>query len=414
MRAEIISIGDELTSGQRLDTNSAWLSQRLGELGVPVVAHATVADDLETNVTVFRQAIERAELVIATGGLGPTADDLTREVLARLAGTPLELDPPSLEHIRSLFERRKRSMPERNVVQAMFPRGSRVLFNPEGTAPGIALDVRNAAGRTSAVFALPGVPAEMKPMWHDRVVPELQARGVTGRVIRHKRVKCFGVGESALEQMLPDLIRRGREPSVGITVHEGTITLRITAQAETSAACHAAMDDTLQTIHDCLGLLVFGYEDDELEHAVARLLIERGETLATCETDTGGLLSNWLGSLTTGRTQIAGSMVLRAPCDVPARIVPGENMAMAGPSAEAACALAAGVRQAWNVDYGLALASFPASAGDVSPTGEVFGAIATSTGVESFSSSLGSHSAIVRPLAAKQALNRLRLALLRR
>src|SRR4051794_7890275 len=141
MRAEIISIGDELTSGQRLDTNSQWLSTRLGELGVKVMYHTTVADDLEANVQVFRQAVERAELVIATGGLGPTADDLTRDAIAAAAGVDLVFDADSFSHIESLFSRRKRPMPERNRVQAMFPRGSRAIANREGTAPGIDIEI---------------------------------------------------------------------------------------------------------------------------------------------------------------------------------------------------------------------------------------------------------------------------------
>ncbi|HVX60382.1 MAG TPA: competence/damage-inducible protein A, partial [Pirellulales bacterium] len=155
MIAEVISIGDELTSGQRLDTNSQWLSQRLGEIGIPVMYHTTVADDLEANVSVFRTAVGRADVVISTGGLGPTADDLTREALARLVGAELVLDEASLAHIQAMFSRRKRDMPERNRVQAMFPAGSRVIFNPHGTAPGIDLDVPPKIGRPSRVIALP-------------------------------------------------------------------------------------------------------------------------------------------------------------------------------------------------------------------------------------------------------------------
>src|SRR6187401_1169113 len=156
MRAEIIAIGDELTSGQRLDTNSQWLSERLGEIGIPVGFHTTVGDDLESNIAVFRAAIERAEVVIATGGLGPTADDLTREAIAAAAGVDLIEDAGALEHIKNLFARRKREMPERNKLQAQFPRGSRVVPNPEGTAPGIDLTVARSGREPCRVFALPG------------------------------------------------------------------------------------------------------------------------------------------------------------------------------------------------------------------------------------------------------------------
>ena len=238
MHAEIISIGDELTSGQRLDTNSQWLSTRLGELGVQVMYHTTVADDLEANVQVFRQAAQRADLIVATGGLGPTADDLTRDALAAVAGVELVLDEAALAHIESLFARRKRPMPERNRVQAMFPRGSRVIPNPAGTAPGIDIEMPRPGKSPARIFALPGVPAEMHEMWEQTVAPAIAALMGKPRVIRHKQIKCFGVGESDLEQMLPDMIRRGRDPQVGITVHGATITLRITASGDTAEACY--------------------------------------------------------------------------------------------------------------------------------------------------------------------------------
>src|SRR5687768_2432253 len=160
MRAEIISIGDELTSGERLDTNTQWIAQRLNEIGIPVAFHTTVADDLAANVLVFRQACERADVIVASGGLGPTADDLTRQALAEMAGVELVQDDAALEHIRALFARRGREMPPNNLVQALFPRGSRVIPNPHGSAPGIDFEVSRAGGLSARIFALPGVPAE--------------------------------------------------------------------------------------------------------------------------------------------------------------------------------------------------------------------------------------------------------------
>ncbi len=292
MIAEIISIGDELSSGQRLDTNSQWLSLRLTDLGVRVVYHTTVADDLDANVRVFQAAIARADIVVSTGGLGPTADDLTREAIAAAAGVALELDEPSLIHIRSLFARHNREMPERNRLQAMFPVGARPIPNANGTAPGIDQTVARPDGGTARVFALPGVPAEMFEMYASWVAPAVAALRPEPRVIQHRRIKCFGAGESQVEQMLPDLIRRGRQPSVGITVHAATITLRITAEGRTAEECQTSMLPTVHTIHECLGNLVFGEEDDELEDAVVRLLAERGLTLSTAEIGTAGTLAS--------------------------------------------------------------------------------------------------------------------------
>ncbi len=290
MQAEVLAIGDEITSGQRIDTNSAWLSQRLAEIGIPTMYHTTVADDLAACSQAVETALARADIVVCTGGLGPTADDLTRQAIAAATSRELRLDEPSLAHIRDLFARHGRTMPEQNRVQALFPLGSRVIPNPHGTAPGIDLTWENN-GRTSRIFALPGVPAEMMEMWQDSVLPELVPAGRSRPRIHHYRLKCFGLGESALEQRLPDLIRRGRIPSVGITVHKATITLRITAQGDTIDACREQMQSTVQTIHDCLGSIVFGEEDDELEDAVARLLESRGATLATVEFGTAGYSS---------------------------------------------------------------------------------------------------------------------------
>src|SRR5947209_4860536 len=310
MRAEIISIGDELTTGQRLDTNSQWLAERLLEIGVPVAFHTTVGDQLTDNVLVFRQACERADIVVATGGLGPTADDLTRQALADLAGVPLVQDDTSLAHIKALFARRKREMPPANVIQAQFPQGSKPIFNPHGSAPGIDFTIPTAGGKTARIFALPGVPAEMKEMWSASVAPAIQDMLGVRKTIAHYRIKCFGVGESDLEAMLPDLIARDRYPTVGITVHQATITLRITAEGESAEAARAAMQPTIDTIHQCLGDLVFGYEDDELQDVVVRLLRKKRRTLVISEWATGGLISKWFTNCATSAGVFEGGLVV--------------------------------------------------------------------------------------------------------
>ncbi len=180
MQAEVIAIGDELTSGQRLDTNSRWISRELALLGIPVVFHTTACDTIAAGVEALRAAVGRADVVIATGGLGPTADDLTREVLAAVVGVPLELVPEAVKAIRSRFARRGMPMPESNRRQAMLPQGSRLINNPTGTAPGIDLDCRRADGTRSRVFSLPGVPSEMHIMWRETVQPALLARSSFG------------------------------------------------------------------------------------------------------------------------------------------------------------------------------------------------------------------------------------------
>ncbi len=288
MKAEIIAIGDELTTGQRLDTNSRWLSRELGLLGIQVGGHTTVPDTVEDGVRAFREARERADMVVATGGLGPTADDLTREVLAQVAGEPLELVPEALVAIEAMFAARGRPMTSSNRLQAMLPRTASMIPNPTGTAPGIDLPASPGAAPLGRVFALPGVPSEMHRMWLDTVQPAILAMAPQGGTMRFRVLKCFGAGESALEAMLPDLIRRGRDPLVGITAHEATITLRIAARGVDEAACLAAIAPVEATIRDCLGEIVFGEEDDDLEDAAVRACRPRDLRVAVCEGSTVG------------------------------------------------------------------------------------------------------------------------------
>ena len=297
LRAEVVSIGDELTTGQRLDTNSQWLSRELGLLGVPVAFHTTVTDSLEDGIAAFRISRERADVIVVTGGLGPTADDLTRDVLARVADLPLELSRAALADVEARFARRGVPCPESNRRQALFPRGSRIIANPEGTAPGIDLDLpRHSSAGAARVFALPGVPGEMITMWQATVGPAILTMLPGAGTIRFRRIKCFGAGESAIEAMLPDLVRRGREPLVGITAHEATITLRIAARGADGAGCEEAIAPTEALIRECLGGIVFGTEDDEIEDAALAALATADATLATVEIGSVGQVAGLLAA----------------------------------------------------------------------------------------------------------------------
>lgn len=309
MQAEIIAIGTELTTGAKLDTNSQWLSIELAAVGIPVWYHTTVADSLEANLRVFQNAIDRADVVLISGGLGPTLDDLTREVLAKLMGVELVLHEPSLVQIKEMFSRRNRTMPERNLVQAMFPAGSLPIPNPRGTAPGVWIEIPRAGKTPCRVAAMPGVPSEMKPMFRESVLPKLSDLCGSGIVIRSARVNCFGLGESHAEELLGDLTTRGRDPEVGITVHEGTITLRIEAHGATPAECDAKIASTKELARQRLGDYIFGEEDEQLEHVVIGLLRQQGKALRTAESSTGGLLATWLTNVPGHETCYLGGQI---------------------------------------------------------------------------------------------------------
>ncbi|TWT75158.1 competence/damage-inducible protein A [Allorhodopirellula solitaria] len=298
LTAEIISIGDEMTSGSRLDTNTAWISRRLAELGVEVHFHSTVGDTLSHNIDVFRIAVQRADLVVATGGLGPTRDDLTREAIAESLGMPLQFDADSFARIEAMFTRRGRQMPERNRRQAMFPRGANPILNPQGTAPGVDVVATRPDGSTSRIFALPGVPAEMTRMFDDSVAPAILSIAEGGKHIRNSVMKFFGLGESDMEQRLGEMISRQRQPRVGITVSAATISLRISALADSVAECEAMIATTHQEIMQRVGDLYFGDgETFEQQHAVDAQLRDRNERLCVIELGHAAPLGDWFAAL---------------------------------------------------------------------------------------------------------------------
>jgi len=408
MHAEVLAIGDEVAGGQLLDTNSQWLSQRLEEIGIRVLYHATVGDELGPLAEVFREAARRSDVVIATGGLGPTADDLTRHAMAEAAGRALVLDAGSLEHIRQLFARRGRIMAAQNERQALFPEGSRPIPNPHGTAPGIAMEVARPGKGPCRLFALPGVSAEMREMWHATVLPALRGLG-RGRVVKRRVIKCFGAGESNVEAMLPDLIRRGRTPTVGINASQTTILLRILAEGASEPECDALIESTAATIRACLGSLVFGEGDDELQDAVGRLLRDRKQTLATAEWGTGGTIAHWMNDAPDaqgpyrGGVVVAGEAALLQILGVPA----GHSI----PTAESTGAMAASCRRMFAADLGLAVGPFPAFDPAAPEPQPVFVGLARSEGVEVTPFPYAGHPATLKVYCAKQALNVVRLAL---
>jgi nicotinamide-nucleotide amidase len=414
MHAEIIAIGSELTTGAKLDTNSQWLSQELASLGIPVHFHVTVADDVKSILGVLETATARSDVVLITGGLGPTLDDLTRQAVADLLQVELVLHEPSLEFIKSLFARMGRTMPERNVIQAMFPVGSKPLHNPRGTAPGLWLELLRPGKETPCIVAaMPGVPSEMKQMFHNEIAPQLP---VGGRVIKQARLNCFGLGESAAEEMLGELTARGRNPEVGITVHEATITLRITAHAPTAETCDVQINATKRLIREIMNEYVFAEEDDGLEHVVVRLLNERGLTLATAESGTGGLLADRLTNVAgfekcfLGGAVVPTAAVTESLLDVDSAALTGD-----GPtSAAVASQMATGCRKRFGAHFALSITDCPRwdreESNEPAPTAYI--ALSDGDGVEIFEHRVYGDPAIAKSRVAKAALYALRRRLL--
>jgi len=304
MNAIIISIGDELMSGQTVDTNSAWLSQQLSAIGVAPIEHITVGDDLAASRDAFDRAARIADVVLVSGGLGPTPDDLSREALAAALGVPLELREEFVEQIEAFFVRLRRPMPERNRVQAMFPVGSTAIENTCGTAPGIRARLHKAD-----VFIMPGVPREMRVMFERDVVPHLRAASGEG-VILTETLWTFGQGESTIAGHIADLMERGRNPAVGTTAQDAIIGIRIFAHGSTPQEARQRVESTVAEIRSRLGHLVYGQGSQTLAHAVGELLVARGHTVATAESCTGGLIAQTLTDIPGSSRYVVGGAVV--------------------------------------------------------------------------------------------------------
>jgi nicotinamide-nucleotide amidase len=281
VKAAIFSTGDELINGKTMDTNAHWLIKQLTALDVDVVCQIDVGDVQSEIVWGLEQTTQQADLVVMTGGLGPTDDDLTRFALAELADVKLSLHDESLEQIKKLFASRQKVMNDRNRIQAMMPEGAEVLDNPTGTAPGIKMTFDK-----STVFALPGVPREMKLMYDLYVRPwvETKVRATTYR----RRLHCIGIGESDLVHQVNDLVKACQQVIFGTTANEGIISIGLAGKDK------AAIDALDQAIRERLGTSIFGIDEETLPAVVGDLLKKRNETLATAESCTGGLIGKML------------------------------------------------------------------------------------------------------------------------
>lgn len=468
VNAIIVSVGTELVTGQCLDTNSAWLAGRLLDRGVTTVEHITVGDDVPRLAEAILRAAAAADVVVLTGGLGPTLDDITRDALAAALGAPLNEDAEALRQIEAFFKRVGRSMAESNRRQALLPRGCRMIPNAKGTAPGIYAEIGRDEGTmgprdeeksghppgpavagpsplvkgrgidgsswTARVWALPGVPSEMKAMFDAAVAPalapnaaawnkllgeELAERAVAkGRTVVIRRLKCFGITEARLGEMIADLMARGRNPNVGTTASDAVLTVRIMAEGEGPAAAARLAQDDVTQVRARLGTAVYGEEDDTLQSEVSRLLLARGKTVATAESCTGGSLAERLTELPRSSSFFLRGWVTYSNESKVAELgVAAEVVQQFGAvSEEVARAMAVGARRVASSDFALSITGIagPTGGSPDKPVGLVFVGLADAAGAEAKRFTFGEHLSRreIRDRAAKTALNMLRLRLL--
>ncbi len=405
--AEIISVGDEITSGQIADTNAAWLSQRLGDLGIAVMAHSAARDVQSEIVDALKRAARQADVIVVTGGVGPTHDDLTREAAAEAAGAELVAHEPSLEHIREIFARRGLVMPDSNSKQATYPAGGDILPNANGTAAGFRTTVGSAN-----VFALPGVPSEMMQMFTDEVVPRLPA---SDGAIAVRMLHSFWMSESVIADKLTGEIDLDGNPKVGLLATGGVISVKFTACAETHEAALALIEPPLEKARRLLGEPVFGEDDDTLERVVARLLAEQGKTIALAESCTGGLVAHWLTNVPGISDHFVQGLVTYSN-EAKTRLlgVPEELLKKVGAvSEEVARLMAENVRERAGTDIGVGISGIAGPGGGTpeKPVGAVHVAVATADGTVHRKLKLRGAREVVKDRAAKHALNLVRLAL---
>lgn len=284
MKAEIIAIGTEILLGDIVNTNAQFLAKELAALGIDVYHQSVIGDNEERIIESFEKAFERCDLVITTGGLGPTQDDLTKELGAKYFNKKLVLHEPSLDWIKTYLDMKDEAIVEANKKQAYFPEGSIILPNPNGTAPGSIVSENN-----KILIILPGPPREMKPMFNDHVKKYLE--GITGEIIKSKILRLFGIGESLMAQKLNNLIQNSKNPTVAPYAKDNDVTLRITAKGNSEKECDDLINPVDKEIKDALGEYIYGEGETSLENVVSEILCNNKLSVSTAESCTGGMIA---------------------------------------------------------------------------------------------------------------------------
>lgn len=412
MVAEVVSIGTELLLGQIVDTDATYLAQQLSALGISVYHRATVGDNFERARETVERASGRADLVFLIGGLGPTMDDLTREVIATVADAPLRRDPAIADHLRDWFARRGAVLADSILRQADVPEGAIPLPNANGTAPGLWLEKND-----STIVALPGPPNELIPLFETEVYPRLRERTEGERqVIRSRVLRIIGMGESMVEERVADLMRDAN-PTVAPYAKTGEVHLRVTSRAPTEETADALNAERAARLRERLGDAVYGEDETTLEQAVIALLIAGKRTVATAESCTGGLLAGRLTNVAGSSAAFHTGLVTYAnEAKRDLLHVPEALIASVGAvSPEVARAMAENVRTLAATDYGISITGIAGPDGGTpeKPVGLVYIGLADADGVAVERHLFSGGRADIRLRTTQAALNLLRRALLK-
>lgn len=375
--AAIVSCGDEITLGQTLDTNSKWIASQLADAGVVTVEHVTLPDDVDAQRRAFERLGRSVDLIVASGGLGPTADDLTRQALAMAGRDTLVEDPTALSQIEAWFKARGRAMGALNRVQAQRPSRGRCLENRNGTAPGLHLRLDNGE-HPCDVFCLPGPPRELFPMFQAEVLPSIRLE--PGRVVQTRVLHTFGMGESDIALKLGSMMQRDGDLLVGTTASNGVVSCRVRYEGSAPLAeVRTQIDEVERRIRELLGPYVFGAGSDTLASTAIQLLVDRGQTLGVVESCTGGMLGQLITDLPGASRVFQGGLITYANqlktalASVPESVVSGEG---SDGAVSRACvvAMAEGGLEALKVDHALAVTGIagPEGGSAAKPVGTVW------------------------------------------
>lgn len=402
-RAVIVAIGDELLSGETVDTNSSYLDGLLEARGYAVTRHFTAPDDIDAVAQTLAMAADHADLVLSTGGLGPTQDDLTIESFAQALGCELQLDAATLTHIEGLFSKLGRKMSPNNRRQAMLPALARALQNDVGTAPGVTAELSGAQ-----VYLMPGVPREVRWLMKHRVLPEL----VTGVPRRRRTLKVVGLGESRIEHRITEVVQAHSAVRFGYRTLGLENHVKLLADGEDAQATLQLAEDA---VRGCLGDYIYGADDDILEAVIGEQLHAKGQTLACAESCTGGLVAKRITDVSGSSRYMLGGVVAYANL-VKTEIVgvdPASIEAEGAVSETVVRQMAQGVRRALKSDWGLATSGVagPGGGTEQKPVGTVWLAVAGPDGVQASRVQLPGDRDQIRHLAGSAVLNMLRLAL---